>query len=129
MDTPIPDKLFQAGTPITAYKSVGSNLFSTLPQTFSPAPGALGSGIHDTPSIVHDRPSQDSPVHPHAESLKRAKHSPVSPTVTKTKRLDISVDNPILTTKHYAGPLKPALDILHPSLTVLVISAGHLILA
>jgi hypothetical protein len=124
MDTPILDHL-QARTPITAYKSVGSNLFSTPTQFFSP--GASGSGIDNPPSVVRDSPV--TPVPLTTESLKRNKNSPVSPTVTKTRRLDISVENPILTTKHYAGPLKPALDILHPSLTVLAISAGHLILA
>jgi hypothetical protein len=77
---------------------------------------------------VHDRDSPVTPVPLTTEGLKRTKNSPVSPTVTKTRRLDISVENPILTTKHFAGPLKPALNNLNPSLTVLAISAGHLIL-
>jgi hypothetical protein len=75
LDTPIPDKLFQAGTAITAYKSVGSNLFSTPTQFFSPE--ASGSGINNTPTVVCDSPV--TPVPLTTESLKRAKYSPPSP--------------------------------------------------
>jgi hypothetical protein len=77
---------------------------------------------------VRNRHSKDIPVKPPAESFKRAKDSPTSPPASKTKRLEISVDNPILTTKHYAGHLKPILNTIHPSLTVMAISSGHLIL-
>jgi hypothetical protein len=75
-----------------------------------------------------DRHSKDIPGKPPAERIKREKDSPTSPPVSKTKRLEISVDNPILTTRHYAGHLKPILNTIHPSFTVMAISSGHLIL-
>jgi hypothetical protein len=46
MDMPIPDNLLRAGTPIDAYKSVGSNFVPTPPLAFSPTTGASGSGLH-----------------------------------------------------------------------------------
>jgi hypothetical protein len=74
MDTPIPDSLFRAGTPIDAYKSVGSTFVPTPSLASSPTTRALGSGSH----------------------------SPVSPPVAKkkSKRQVISDDHPIATYKY-----------------------------
>jgi hypothetical protein len=130
MDTPIPDSLFRAATPIGAYKSVGSNFLPTPPLSFSPTAVASGSGLHlkEEPPVARTGQSKDSPVNPPVERSKRAKDSPTSPPAAKTRRREISDEHPILTTKHYGGHLKPVLDTIHPSLTVMAISAGHLIL-
>jgi hypothetical protein len=118
MATPIFDSLFKAGTPIDAYKSVGSTFVPTPPPapTFSPLPpttGASGSGIHvkEEPPVGRRRRTKESPQ---AIKKKAKRHS------------RLSGEQTITTEKSYKGTLQ--FRNIHTSLTVLAITAGHLIL-
>jgi hypothetical protein len=115
---PISDSLFRAGTPIDAYKSVRSGFIPTPPPapTFSPllpTTGASGSDIH-----VKEEPPNGR--------RRRTKYSP--PVVKKKAKRHslISGDQTITTEKYYKGSLQ--FCNIHPSLTLLAITVGHLIL-
>jgi hypothetical protein len=117
MATPIFDSLFRAGTPIDAYKSVGSNFIPNPPApTFTllpPTTSALGSGIHikEEPQVSRRRRTKDSP---RVIKKKAKRHS------------SLSGEQSITTEKSYKGTQQ--FSNIHTSLKVLAITTGHIIL-
>ncbi len=109
--TPIADNLFSAGTPITTYKSVGSN-FNPTPPAATPGGGASGSGVREEerPQTVTRSRTKESPP----SIKKKARHT--SPPKQESVR----------TERYYEGSLP--ISSIHPSLKILVITKSHLVL-